>query len=107
MQQFGPNVVGFQLATGARRWYIIGCYLAPNNTSTIESVIAMLKGWPQGAALLVVGYLNTTLTEPENNQMGTDIATALTAAGLEYMTMHSLPRRCTWGLERRTWSMVR
>ena len=27
--QFGPNVVSFQLATGARRWYIIGCYLAP------------------------------------------------------------------------------
>ena len=24
VRQFGPNVVGFQLATGARRWYIIG-----------------------------------------------------------------------------------
>ena len=25
VRQFGPNVVSFQLATGARRWYIIGC----------------------------------------------------------------------------------
>ena len=25
VQQFGPNVIGFQLATGARRWYIVGC----------------------------------------------------------------------------------
>ena len=33
--KYGPNVIGFQLATGARRWYIVGCYLAPNNTSTI------------------------------------------------------------------------
>ena len=24
VQQFGPNVVGFQMETGARRWYIIG-----------------------------------------------------------------------------------
>ena len=23
VQQFGPNVVGFQLVTGARRWYIV------------------------------------------------------------------------------------
>ena len=25
VQQFRPNVVGFQLATGGRRWYIVGC----------------------------------------------------------------------------------
>ena len=29
MNKFEPNVVSFQLATGERRWYIIGCYLAP------------------------------------------------------------------------------
>ena len=62
VRQFGPNVVGFHLATGARRWYIIGCYLAPDNTSTIESVVAALKERPRGAVLLVEGDLNTTLT---------------------------------------------
>ena len=25
VRQFGPNVVGFQMEMGARRWYIIGC----------------------------------------------------------------------------------
>ena len=25
VQQFGPNVILFQLVTGARRWYIVGC----------------------------------------------------------------------------------
>ena len=24
VEKFGPNVLGFQLATGARRWYIVG-----------------------------------------------------------------------------------
>ena len=32
VHQFGPNVVGFQLAIGERRWYVIRCYLAPDNT---------------------------------------------------------------------------
>ena len=32
VRKFGPNLVGFQLATGAQRWYIIGCYLAPDDT---------------------------------------------------------------------------
>ena len=69
--QFGPNVVGFQLATGARRWYIIGCYFAPNYTSTIESVVAALKEWTWGTALIVAGDLNTTLSDPENDRRGT------------------------------------
>ena len=49
VQKFGPNIVRFQLATGERRWYIVGCYLVPNNTSTIESVVGALKDRPQGA----------------------------------------------------------
>ena len=43
VRQFGPNVASFQLATGAQRRYIIGCYLAPDNTSTIESFVTALK----------------------------------------------------------------
>ena len=74
---------------------------------TIESVVAALKERPQGAALLVAGYLNTTLADLENDQRGTDIAATLTAEGLEDMSAHFLPRRRTWGRERRTWSMVR
>ena len=80
-----------------RRWYIIGCYLSPNDTSTIESVVAALKERPRGAALLVAVDLNTTLADPENDQRGTDIAAALTAELLEDMSAHFLPRRCTWG----------
>ena len=107
VRQLGPNVAGFHMATGALRWYIIGCYLAPNDTSTIVSVVATLKEQPQGTTLLVAGDLNTTLADPENDQRGTDIVAALTEEGLEDMSAHFLPRRRTWGRERRTWSMVR
>ena len=99
--------MSFELAIGARRWYIIGCYLAPDNTSMIERVVAVLTDRPKGTALVVVGHLNTDLEESENNRRGTEIAAAMTAAGVEDMTAHFIPRRRRWGRERRTWSMVR
>ena len=49
VQKFGPNVIGFQLVTGARLWYIVGCYLAPEDTSKIERSVEALKELPKGA----------------------------------------------------------
>ena len=63
VQQFGPNVVGFQLATGERWWYVVVCYLAPDNTLTIERVVATLKERPRGSKLLVTGEFNVNLAE--------------------------------------------
>ena len=65
VQQFAPNVVGFQMVTGERQWCIVGCYLAPDNTSTIESVVSALKECPRGAELIVAGDFNVNLAEPE------------------------------------------
>ena len=107
VRQFGPNIVGFHMATGARRCYIIGCYLAPDNTLTVESVVFTLKERPRGAALLVAGGLNTTLTEPEHDRRVTEIAAALTEEGLKYMAAHFLPSQHKWIKLRRTWNMVR
>ena len=97
MRQFGPNIVGFQMSTGARRWYIIGCYLYPGDTSKIESVVATLKERPRGTTLIVGEGLNTNLSDPENNGRGIEIAAVLTEAGLEDMTAHFLPRQRRWG----------
>ena len=77
VQKFGPNVVGFQLATGKRRWNIVGCYLAPDDILTIESVVAGLKEHPMGAKMLVMGYFNTNLAESEGYWRGEDIAAAM------------------------------
>ena len=56
IQQFGTNFVSFQMETGARQWYIVGYYLAPDNTLTIESVVAALKDRPRGAELMAEVY---------------------------------------------------
>ena len=81
--------------------------LSHDDTSTIESVVAVLIERPRGTTLVVAGDLNTTLADPENDKRGIEIAAALTEAVLEDMAAHLLPRRCRWGRERRTWSMVR
>ena len=61
VQDYGPNVLSFKVATGARRWYIIGCYLAPDDAETIERVVTALGEKPRGTALIVAGDLNTDL----------------------------------------------
>ena len=32
---YGANVVSFQLELDGQRWYLVGCYLAPDKASTI------------------------------------------------------------------------
>ena len=93
VQKFGPNVVGFQLATGERRWYIVGCYLAPDDTSTIERVVEAIRERPKGAELLVAGDLNVNLAYTEGDRRGEDITTTITTEGLEDMAPHFLPRK--------------
>ena len=106
VQQFGPNVVGFQLAIGGRWWYIMGCYLAPDDTSTIESVVSALKERPQGTELLVAGDFNVKLLEPEGDQRGEEIAAALATERLEDMSAQLLPCWRLWCRDMRTWRMT-
>ena len=86
VREYGPNVLSFEVATGVRRWYIIGCYLAPDDAWTIERLVMALGDQPRGTALLVAGDLNTDLGATENDRRGSEIATAMTEAGVEDMT---------------------
>ena len=106
MRKFGPNVIDFQLATGARRWYIVGCYLAPDDTLTIEKFIEALRGRPKGAELVVAGDLNANLAAPEGDRRAEDIRTTIAAEGLEDMAQHFLPRERRWCRDQRTWGML-
>ena len=91
IQKFGPNVVGFHLATGEWQWYIVGFYLAPDDTLTIDGVIAALNERPRGDKLLVEGDLNINMEEPEGYCREEEIVAALITAGLEDMLAHFLP----------------
>ena len=84
----------------------MGCYLDPDNTSAIESVVVALKGCPRGAELLMAGYFNVNLAEPEGDRRGEDITAAMAMEGLEDMLAHFLPCRRSWCRDGRTWSMI-
>ena len=106
VQQFRPNVIGFQLAPGARRWYIVGCYLAPNDSLTIERFVEALREIPKGAELLVAGDLNINFVALEGDRREEYIAATLGTEVLEGMTAHFLPRRHRWCWDGRTWYML-
>ena len=82
VREYEPNVMSFEVATGARRWYIIRCYLAPDDTKTIERVVTTLGDRPKVTALVVVGDLNTDLEDSESDRRGTVIVAAMTVAGV-------------------------
>ena len=75
VEKFGPNVIWFQLATGARRWYIVGVYLAPEDTTTMERVVEAIRRKPRGAELLVTGDFNINIAAPEGGRRAENIAT--------------------------------
>ena len=91
VQQFGSNVIGFQLAMGARRWYIIGCYLTSDDTSTIKRVVKVLRERPKGANLVVAGDLNINSAAQKGDRREEDIAATFVTEGLEDMAPHLLP----------------
>ena len=88
IHQFGTNLVAFQPAMGERRWYIIICYLATDDTSTIDSPVIALREHPQGSELLVVGEFNYDLARAKEAGWYKEIATALKETGLEDMSAH-------------------
>ena len=59
--QFKANGIALHLETGDRRWYIVGCYLAPFNNTMIWYVEAAMVEWPRGADLIFAGDLNMDL----------------------------------------------
>ena len=85
VDKFGPKVLGFQLATGAQRWYIVGVYIAPEDTETMERVMEAIQRKPRGADLMVAGKFNVDIAAPEGDRRAEDISTELATAGLEDM----------------------
>ena len=46
---------------GERRWYIVGCYLAPGDGTNIRDVETAMAENPRGTELIVAGDLNVEL----------------------------------------------
>ena len=61
----------------------MGCYLAPDDTLTIERFVEALRSRPKGAELVVVGDLNANLASQEGERRAEDIAATIATEGLE------------------------
>ena len=84
----------------------MGCYLAPDGTLAIDSVVSALKECPTGAKLLVAEDFNVNLSDTEDDQRGEDVAATMATEGLEDMSAHFLPHQRSWFQDGRTWSMI-
>ena len=102
LQTYGENIVSFQLESVDRRWFIVWFYLAPDNASTIDDVVAAIRQWPQGPALLVVGNFHTDMVIPEGWERDGGIAAAMAEEVLEGMSGRFLPHHNLWLKDGRT-----
>ena len=95
-QVHGANVISFQLASGDRQWFIVGCYVPPDDASTTEDIVTAIEKRPRGAALLVVRNFIIDLAAPEGQDRDKVIAAELVEEVLDNMSSHFLPRHKPW-----------
>eukprot|EP00978_Attheya_sp_CCMP212_P036150 scaffold161999_cov90-Attheya_sp.AAC.1 len=91
-QAYCPNVLSFQLVSGQKRWYVVGAYVPPADTSTIEYVSKALDDRPEGVDPILIGDLNANLADP-GSEREHEIAAAAADHGLEDMFSHFRPSR--------------
>ena len=102
LQLYGAKDVIFQLASVVQCLHIVGCYFAPDDASTIDDVVAAIRQWPQGPALLVVGNFHTDMVIPEGWERDGGIAAAMVEEVLEGMSGRFLPHHNLWLKDGRT-----
>ncbi len=102
----GPNVLSFQLVSGATRWYVVGCYILPTNLTILTHFEQAWLACPKGCLPILLGDLNIKFAAPCNKHVDT-IANQVDAMALTDMSSHFCQRggRRSWG--RWTWRMRR
>ena len=82
------------------------CYLALDDTLTIDRFVKVLRYFSKGAELLVAGDLNINFAALEGDRREEDIAATLATEVLEDMAAQFLQRRRCWYWDGRTWSTL-
>ena len=58
---FGTNMVSFLLTSRARRWYVAGAYVPPNNGPSVHCMERALRAAPKGLEIILMGDLSARL----------------------------------------------
>ncbi len=99
-----PNLLTFQLVTRYERFYVMGIYIPPNNTTGVDALWAAWNACPDGSALIVMGDLNTSFEHPpdEREKAIADLLDEINLVDLSckfclwQCWMQSARRRWTW-----------
>jgi hypothetical protein len=83
----GPNIVTFQLATGDKRFYIIGTYIPPKCIKGVDDLRRAWDSCPPGCTPIILGDLNINFGFPrdEREEVIVDI--------LDEIKLIDMPRR--------------
>jgi hypothetical protein len=64
----GPNVLTFVLVTGSYQFFAVGCYIPPNDLSTLTTIEQAWNKCPRGHILLLLGNMNINLHSPRDER---------------------------------------
>jgi hypothetical protein len=103
---WGSNVISLHLIVGSTRFFVVGCYIAPSDLTTLACVKTAWRECPAGAHPILVGNLNLDLRAPRTEREET-IAEQVNAMDLVNMSRHFCQHsgKRLWG--RWTWRMRR
>ena len=96
IRQFNVNVITRHLTMGDRRWYIVECYLAPFDNTTIRYVEAAMVEWPRAAEQIFAGDLNVDMERTTRQILDEEIAVAVTTVRLEEISVQFLLLQRAW-----------
>jgi hypothetical protein len=103
----GPNVLTFVLVTGSCRFFAVGCYIPPNDLSTLTTIKQAWNECPRGHIPLLLGDLNINLHSPRDERDKQIAEVVEDVMGLTNLSrhFHQRSRGSVWG--RWTWQMRR
>ena len=64
-QSFGPHVLNFQMVTGQKRWFIVGCYVPLDSVAETNHIATALVHCPDTMDTILVGDINVNLFQME------------------------------------------
>ncbi len=101
----GPNVITFVVVTGVEWYYVVGCYIPPNNLTTLTHVEGAWNICPKGHVPILLGDLNINLVSPRNKQDEMIAEQVQDSMGLVDVSCQFKQRRRSKARGRWTWQM--
>jgi hypothetical protein len=103
----GPNMLSFTIVTGKQHFFVVGCYIPPNDLSTLQHIIQAWNKCPRGHIPILLGNLNGNLRAPRDDR-DKQIAEAVEdVMGLTNLSKHFCQRSRGLMRGRWTWRMRR